>query len=185
MRLATSYERILGAGAEIVALCVDPPERQAAFAQRWSLPFTFLSDPGGETYLRDLDLFDPEERSGIALAALVLVSPRGEEVLRMPSRDFADRVHDDDVLDALEVQGWPPVRDPGPQTFDVAPAPEPVKGAFSPEIYNPYFRGNYFGAIAIGGRLRDEADVAEAKAHRDMARSFTDAWKAWRERVGA
>ncbi len=68
MRLATRYEDLHAAGAEVIAVSVDSDTRQAGMARRWGLTHTRLvSDPGGELYLKSLGLFDPGERDGIAL----------------------------------------------------------------------------------------------------------------------
>ena len=75
MRLAAEYDRIHSAGAELAAVSVDDEVRQAGMVQRWKLTHTrMVADPGGETYLRPLGLYDPEERDGIALPGMIVVT---------------------------------------------------------------------------------------------------------------
>ncbi len=180
MRLATRYDEIHAAGAELVAVSVNEDERQAGMAARWGLSHTrMVSDPGGETYLKALDLYDPVERDGIALPGMVIIDPDGNEVYRYQGRDFADRTNDDDLFEALAGLGLPAV-DPGPWTADVEASDE-LRGYFRAKDYGAYFRGNMFGAIAIAGRVEDPASKAMAKEHAAMSRSSNEAWDTWRK----
>ncbi len=182
MRLATNYERLHGAGAELIAISVDEPVRQAAMAQRWGLTHTqMVSDPGGETYLKRLGLFDPDDRGGIALPAMIVVDPAGAEVYRYVGRDFADRTNDEDLWDALASLGLDPVN-PAPVTIDLE-VPDSLRGFFRPEDFAAYFRGNMYGALAIAGRLQDPDAIAVAQQHRDMAKNTLDAWQQLQSRT--
>ena len=106
MRLAKDTERIHAAGAEVMAISVNELERQVGMRSRWRLDDQLLvSDPGGETYLQSLGLFDPEERGGIALPGLLVITPDGSEAYRYQGRDFADRTTDDEMYAALEGLG--------------------------------------------------------------------------------
>lgn len=168
------------AGAEMVAISVDDDIRQAGMTRRWGLPaFRFVSDPGGETFLQAMSLFDPEERGGIALPGMVIISPAGEEVYRYQGRDFADRTNDDDLFAALSGLGLPAI-DPDPWVPDVEP-PEDLGRFFAPAMVGPYFRGNMFGATAIARRISDDESRAIAHEHRVMAKSTLDAWEVWRQ----
>ena len=180
MRLAANTDRIHGAGAEVIAISVNEDERQSGMRQRWKLEDQLLvSDPGGETYLQALDLFDPEERGGIALPGLLLIAPDGTEAYRYQGRDFADRTTDDEMYAALEGLGLPAVDRPvgAPDT----PVPDDLGAFFTPEMYGPYFRGNMFGALAISRRVGDEESRATAKAHQQMANTTLEAWDALRK----
>ncbi len=180
MRLATRYNDIHGAGAELAAISVNDDERQAGMAERWGLTHTrMVSDPGGETYLKPLGLFDPDERDGIALPGMVIISPQGDEVYRYQGRDFADRTNDDDLFEALDGLDLDSV-DPGPWT-PIVKVSEELRGYFRPKDYGAYFRGNMFGAIAIAGRVQDSASKAMAKEHAAMSRSSNEAWDTWRK----
>lgn len=177
MKLANASERIHAAGAEVIALVVDSEERNAAMFERWPTPHvSYVSDPGGERYLRPLDMFDPNERGGIALPGLFVIDPDGAEVFGYRGADFADRRHDDDVLDALDALGLDAIEAPrgGPVDPEVDTDQE---GAFTPRSFGPYFMGNKFGAIAI--KLRAEGDEARSLAgeHEAMADSMIAAWR--------
>lgn len=175
MRLATNDERIHRAGAEVAAVSVDDDERQAGMAQRWRLPnFALVSDPGGADILQPLGLFDPEERGGIALPAMLLYAPDGTEAYRYEGRDFADRTSDDDLYAALDELALSSI-DPVPWTPTATP-PDDLRGYFRPDDFATYFRGNRFGAIAIGGRLDDSAARAVAREHRKMSEASLEAW---------
>jgi hypothetical protein len=175
------YDRIHGAGAEVVAISVDDDARQAGMAQRWGFTHTrFVSDPGGETHLQPLGLFDPEDRGGIALPGMLIFSPDGEEVYRYESRDFADRTRDDELVEALTALGLDAV-DPEAWAGD-ADVPDDLRGYFRPTDYTAVFRGNFFGAIAIGRRVADDESRAIAKEHRIMSQANIDAWDHWRKR---
>lgn len=180
MRLATDYDRIQGAGAELAAVSVDDDGRQAGMAQRWGMDRTrFVSDPGGEAILRPIGLFDPEERGGIALPGMLIIEPGGEEVYRYQGRDFADRTNDDDLWAAVEALGLPPV-DPPPWRPEVA-VPDDLRGYFRPRDLAPYFRGNRFASIAIAGRMEaGDPGRAVARQHRLMAEATLTAWESWR-----
>ena len=142
---------------------------------RWPTPHVqYVSDPGGETFLAPLGLFDPNERDGIALPGMLVVAPDGSEAYRYQGRDFADRTTDEDVyaaLDALEL-GAIDAPDGGP----IAEVPEDLRRFFAPKMFAPYFMGNKFGALAIQGRLDDDVAKAIAKEHREMADASLEAW---------
>ncbi len=175
MRLATNLDRIHGDGAEVIAVSVDEEARQAGMSQRWGLgPIAMVSDPGGEKYLKPLGLFDPEDRGGIALPGMLVISPDGEERYRYQGRDFADRTTDDDVFAVLDDLDLPAVS-PQPWT-STAEVPEDLSGFFRPNDFGAYFRGNRFGAVAIGGRLPSKETAAVAREHRLMADASLDAW---------
>ncbi len=179
MRLATQYDRIHGAGAELIAISVDDEVRQAGMAQRWGLPSTrFVSDPGGERFLRPLGLFDPNERGGIGLTGLVLIDPDGVERHRYAGRDFADRTGDEDLFRALDDLSLSPV-EPTQWTYDVE-APDDLRGYFRPRDLLPYFRGNMYGALAIGWRVGDPESKARVEEHRAMSAATVEALESWR-----
>ncbi len=183
MRLANEVPRIHRLGAEVIAVVVDPEGRNAALAKHWHLPIRIVSDPGGERFLKPLDVWNADERGGIAVPAQLVISPQGEEVFRVCSRDFADRVSDEDALGALEKQGYPPL-DPPPPAWQSQVEPETDRGAYKPEFFGSYFRGNRFAGRALSTRVKDPAALAEIKAHEEMSISFLAAWKTRREAVG-
>jgi len=170
-------DRIHQAGAEVIAVSVDSVERNAAMLERWPAPnVLYVSDPGGESFLTALGLFDPDERGGIALPGLFVIDPDGNEVFGYRSRDFADRTHDDDLVEAIEAFGLDAIEPPagGPQIDGVDVH---QKGAFTPQLFGPYFAGNRFGAAAIGGRAVGDEAKSLAREHRKMSESMIAAWQ--------
>lgn len=166
------------AGAELAAVSVDDEVRQAGMSQRWGFTHTrFVSDPGGASLLQPLGLFDSDERGGIALPGVVLVAPDGVVVYRYRGRDFADRTHDDELWAAIDALGLPAV-DPVAWVPGVE-VPGDLQGFFRPTDFVAYFRGNRFGAVAIGRRVADDASRELAKEHRLMSESMLDAWTHW------
>ena len=170
-------DRIHAAGAEVIAISVDSEARNAAMYERWPTPYVrYVSDPDAEI-LRSIDMFDPEERGGIALPGLFVIDPDGNEVWAYRGRDFADRTHDDDLLAPLEALGLdaiePPSGCPVIEGVDVD-----QKGAFTPKLFGPYFSGNKFAAVAIGRRGAGDEVKSLAREHRHMSQSMLDAWSA-------
>jgi hypothetical protein len=177
VRLASVSDRIHAAGGEVIAISVDSAERQAAMFRRWPTPhITYVSDPGGERYLQPLDLFDPDERGGIALPALLVIDPEGTERFGYRGDDFADRRHDDDAIAALEGLDLAPIEPPSGGPVD-ASVDVDQPGAFSPRIFVPYFRGNRFGAHAIFRRVKDDDAKTIAREHRQMCDTMLEAWE--------
>ncbi len=176
MRLESQIADIHGAGAEVVALSVNDDVRQAGMAERWKLNnIKMASDAGGESILQPLGLFDPDDRGGIALPAMIVVGPDGTEAYRYNGRDFADRTTDDDVMAAvrgLNLDGIDP--DPWVPTASV---PDDLSGFFPVGRYAAYFAGNKFAAIAIGGRLPDKETAGIAREHRLMAEASLEAFE--------
>lgn len=171
-------DRIHQAGAEVIALSVDSNERNAAMFQRWPTPHVqYVSDPGGDTYLRRLDLFDDAERGGIARPALLVIDAEGREVFGYRGNDFADRRNDDDVIEALEALDLDPV-DPVAGGPVIDGVDERQRGAFTPKSYVPYFMGNKFAALAIRSRATTEETKQLAGEHADMADAMVSAWSA-------
>lgn len=180
MRLANEEPALHEAGAEIVAISVDPPGRNEAMRQRWHLPFPIASDAGGDQLLKPLDAWNPDERGGIAWPLVALFAPDGSEVLRSRSRDFADRPTDDELFAAVRGLSLPPIElEPAP----AAAEPEEDRSALRVDAFGPYFRGIRFSSMALAGRLATDADRDEAKAMSAMAGSFLDAWKQRRAEV--
>ncbi len=180
MRLASNQARISAAGAEVIGVSVDSPEASAAMAARWRLPFKLISDPGGDAILGELGIYNPDERDGIAIPTLYVISPSGEVISEVGSRDFADRVHDEDVIGAIEARGWSAIETPV-WVPEVEPASEPVAGAVPVSAYIPYFKGNQFGAYAVRSRLSPDTEKTardELAAHMKMSASMVEAFEA-------
>lgn len=175
MRLAFNADQIHAAGGEVIAVSVDDDERQAAMFARWPTPhIQYVSDPGGTNVLQPLGLFDPEERGGIALPAALVIGPDGDEVARFVGRDFADRTHDDEVFAALQGLGLDAI-DP-PAGGPVAEVDTDQRGAFQPQMFVPYFKGNRFASVAIGSRAEGDEATSLAREHRHMCDAALAAW---------
>jgi hypothetical protein len=148
----------LDAGARMVGVNVDPVEANAGVVARLDLPFPLLSDPGGEQAIQPYDLWNAEERGGIAKPAVVVVGPGGGERFRTVSRDFADRLHEDDVVAAVRELGLPPTTQEPP----AAGAPDETRRVLPVEALPVYFRGARFAARAVALRVPDARDEADA-----------------------
>lgn len=91
----------------------------------------------------------------VAKPAMVLLAPGGDEVWRFVSRDFADRLPEDEVADRIAGMDLASV-DPWPLT--IGPR-EPGVNAIARDDLPVYFRGAKFAAMAMGLRHRHESDA--------------------------
>lgn len=176
MRLASHTDQIHGAGGEVIAVSIDDDVRQAGMFARWPTPnVLYVGDPDRSRIIEPLDLADPDDDRAIARPAMLVIDPDGNEVYRYVGRDFADRTTDDEVYAALESLGLDPIEAPvgGP----IGDVPDDLGRFFAPASLVPYFKGNRFAAVAIGGRTDDEAFRAIAREHRRMADDTLAAWE--------
>jgi hypothetical protein len=181
VRLESEIEKLYELGAEPIGISVDSPGRNAAMVRRWHLSFGVESDPGGERFLKPLDLWNEHERGGIGVPAVFVLAPDGAEVWSHRSRDFADRPDDADIFAALEALHLPAL-DPPPGPWRPPVEPEEHPGAFRNDAYGHYHRGVMFAMAALSRLMRDPADRGEAEARARQASSFLEAWKQVRER---
>lgn len=72
------------AGASIVAISVDPPDKSGALQRQLRLPFPILCDTERQV-IQEWDIFNPRERGGIAKPAVFVIG--GDRVLRHSSVD--------------------------------------------------------------------------------------------------
>lgn len=176
MQLASRSSEIAELGAEVIAVSVDDDVRQAGMFSRWPTPsFTYVSDPGGENYLKPLGVFDPVERDGIAIPSMIVVSPDGEELYRSVAADAADRSEVEGLFEALAEAGFETV-DQGPGGPQ-APEPTDLSGFFAPSRLNAYFTGGEYACSAIMMRASGEEAKSLARGYRAMCRSFLSAWR--------
>lgn len=183
MRLAAEADRIHGAGGEVIAVSVDDDVRQAGMFERWPTRHVlYVADPDRSRIIEPLGLADPDDERRIALPAMLVFDPDGNEVYRYVGRDFADRTTDDQVFTALDGLGLDAIEPPagGP----AAEVPDDLDGFFPPRQLAPYFRGNRMASVAIAGRTGpdDSAFRAIAREHRKMAEATLDAWASLRDR---
>jgi len=155
-------------GAPIAAVVVDPPERNAAMAEKLALPFPVLSDPGGARAIKPFGVWD--EGGSMAKPAIVVLAPDGREAYRYVGVDFMDRPNDDEVLAALDRLGAAPI----PAATEPVPRLEPAPGprAMTLPDLAVYMRGVRFAMQAMAGRARDPFDRAEAERTKAMAERF-------------
>lgn len=159
----------------LYAIDVDAPGRHAAMVEKLRLPFPMLSDPDRSLAIGPYGLADPKDAREIAIPALVLVSPDGEEVWRFVSRDFADRLPEDEVVEVVASSGWAPTTQDPPRPG----TPEPGPRAMPTHAMAPYFRGARFAALAMGlrhGHL-DESVKEDSKAYVAEMDRFSEAVK--------
>lgn len=97
---AELWEKIRAAGANVVAVAVDPPERSEAVRTQLELPFAILCDVG-RRMVRDWGTFEPEQMGGIAKPAVFIVD-RDRRVKFVSVDREAARVPAATVLDILE-----------------------------------------------------------------------------------
>ena len=86
----------MSAGAELVALSVDPPERSAAVARQLSLPFPILSDTRRKV-ISAWGVLNAKERGGIAVPS-VFVIDRDLRLKMLWIEKTSQRVSPEEVL---------------------------------------------------------------------------------------
>ena len=118
-----AYESLRAAGANLVAVSVDAPEKSEAVRREWQLPFAILSDRQRRV-VQEWDIYNARERGGIAKPAVFILSP--DLTVRFVSVDqVASRVPAAEILRLVREggQGAAAKRKslvPGPATFFVA-----------------------------------------------------------------
>jgi peroxiredoxin len=68
------YREIRSAGAELVAVSVDPPDKSEALRVHLSLPFAHLCDTERRV-VREWGIYNSREKGGIAKPAVFLIEP--------------------------------------------------------------------------------------------------------------
>jgi hypothetical protein len=142
---------------------IDSPAQNAAMVEKLSLPFPLLSDPDRTLMIDPMGVSDPNDARRLARPAMILVGTDGSEHWRFVSRDFADRLPNDEVLEHVTRLGLPSVSQPAPDLGPVEPGERamPFDGLFH------YLRGARFAALAMGLRHKDlgEAIKEDSKAY--------------------
>ena len=69
---ARVYKDFRAAGAEVVAISVDPPDRSAGLRSDLSIPFPLLSDSNRATII-EWGVLNAAEKGGIAIPATFLI----------------------------------------------------------------------------------------------------------------
>ncbi len=153
--MALRHDEITGHGALVTGISVDEPGRNAAMVSKLRLPFPLLADPDGEGAIKPYGVW--HDKPSLARPAIVLVGPDGEEAFRQVARDYADRIGEDEVVEAVAGLGLGPVEQDPPKPGE----PQPGERAYRVENLPVYYRGVRFAALALGGR------VPEARAEAD------------------
>jgi peroxiredoxin len=68
------YPEVRSAGASLVAVSVDPPEKSEALRIHLSLPFPILCDTERRV-VRDWGIYNSREKGGIAMPAVFIIDP--------------------------------------------------------------------------------------------------------------
>ena len=122
--------------------------------EKLSLPFPLLSDPDRSNLIEPMGVADPNDARNIARPAMILIAPDGSERWRFVSRDYADRLPNDDVLEHVRSLGLAETDQPSPELGPV----EAGAGAMPFEGLFFYLRGARFAAQAMGLRHRHLGD---------------------------
>jgi hypothetical protein len=156
----------------LFAISVDSPERNAAMVEKLKLPIPYLSDPDRSKAITPYGVADEKDDRHIARPALVVITPDREEAFRFVSRDFADRLPEDDVVMAVQKLGLPPTTQGPPLLGPTEPGPR----SLSLGDLRIYFRGARFAALAMGLRHGHQAEAikADSKAYVAEMDRYTD-----------
>jgi len=94
---AKVYQDFRSAGAEVVAISVDPPDRSAAMRKDLSIPFPLLSDSNRATII-EWGVLNANEKGGIAIPATFFID-RERKVRFASVEDMMMRVEPTAMLD--------------------------------------------------------------------------------------
>lgn len=150
-----------------MGISIDSPEQNSSMVNKLRLPFPLLSDPDRSRAIEPYGVANDVDPRNLAHPAVIVVDPDGAEVYREVGRDFADRITEHELLDAIGVLNLPstiqsPI-DPG--------SGEPGPRAMPVHAMIPYFRGARFAAVALGARhasAKEDADRYVAQMDRYM-----------------
>ncbi len=179
--MASRHGEFLEAGARVVAISVDSVGQQAAIVDNLDLPFPLLSDPDRSRAIEPFGLSDSKDPRTIARPALILVDTGGNEAFRFVSRDAADRLPEDDVLEQVRDLGLGPTS----QSSPTPGTPQPGESAMPLRGLPYYLRGARFAAQTLGLRHKDisEEFKEDAKAYVEELDRYFAAVVALRRRL--
>ena len=156
---------------------MDSVGQQAAIVDMLDLPFPLLSDPDRTLAIDPLGVADPVDPRELATPAMILIDPEGEEAFRFESRDYADRLPEDEVLDHVRKLGLGPTTQAAPS----AGTPQPGERAMPLDGLPYYLSGARFAVAAFGYRHKDldeglkedsKAYVAQMDRYREVVRDL-------------
>lgn len=160
------------------AISIDSPAQHSAMIEKLSLPYPMLSDPDRGAAITPYGLADENNPRELARPAIVLVGPDGTELFRRISRDFADRLPEDDLMATLDQHVLPATEQLPPTLGPIEAGPKAMPMHAMP----PYFRGARFAAVAFGRRhpdIHEDTDgfVAQMDRYGDAVRELRAAQK--------
>lgn len=160
---------------------MDSIGQHAATVASLQIPFPLLSDPDRSLAIEPFGVADPTDPRNLARPALVLVDGEGNEAFRFVSRDYADRLPEEDVLDVVQGLGVGPTTQPAPTPG----TPEPGRRAMPLDGLPYYLRGARFAVQALGLRHKDlgKEFKEDAKAYVAEMDRYLEAVQALRKRL--
>ena len=160
---------------------MDSVGQHAATVASLQIPFPLLSDPDRSLAIEPFGVADPNDPRNLARPAMIVVDSEGNEAFRFVSRDYADRLPEDDVLDVVQGLDLGPTTQPAPTPG----TPEPGKKAMPLDGLPYYLRGARFAVQALGLRHKDlgEEFKEDAKAYVAEMDRYFEAVQALRERL--
>lgn len=178
--LATRHHEFLAAGARLFAITADTPPQNSFVMTDLALPFPLLSDPDREKAITPLGFADEKDPRLISRPGSIVVAPGGEETWRYLGRDYADRPHEDLLLEKVADLGLPAVDQDDPALG----AAERGPSSTSTKALPTYFRGSKFAALALRNRYRSLGDEFsdDTKRHVQMTDRYIEAISAAAER---
>ena len=148
------HPQFLEAGTRLFAISIDSPKQNSAMIEKLSLPFPYLSDPDRSHAIRPFGVADEKDERNISRPALVVLTTSGEEAFRFESRDFADRMPEEDVLMAVQALDLPATTQESPVTGSAEAGPRTL----NLRELKVYYRGARFAAQAMGLRHAQHAE---------------------------
>ncbi len=102
MEYRNLYPSFRAAGANVVAISVDAPDKSESVRRDLNLPFPILSDSQRHV-VREWDIYNPREKGGIAKPAVFILAP--DRTVRFASVDqVASRVPASEILRQISQQ---------------------------------------------------------------------------------
>ena len=146
--------------------------------EKLSLPFPYLSDSNRSEAIIPYGVPDESDDRLISLPALVAITPDLQEAFRFVSRDFAERMPEDDVVAAVRRLNLAPTTQDRPLVGTAEAGPRSLS---LPQL-RVYLRGARFAALTMGLRHghHSEAIKEDSKAYVAEMDRFAEAFN-WLE----
>lgn len=121
--------------------------------EKLDLPFSLLSDPDRSGAIEPYGVADVKDPRSISRPAIFVVAPDSSVTFSVISTDFADRSHEDAVIDALARMNLPTTN---PEVIEIGHS-QPGPHAMPVHALEPYYRGAKFAGTALKMRDPDHA----------------------------